>query len=101
MKQYFVYILTNKKDGDIYIGMTNDLICRVSEHKSGIIDGYAKDNGICNLVYYEKYDDIHKAAIRERRIKKWYRQWKINLIEKFNPEWKDLFTNVSIQHSPE
>jgi putative endonuclease len=82
MNHFYVYILANRKDGDIYTGFTNDLASRVSEHKSGIIEGFTKDNGIHNLVYYEEHDDIHKAAIREKQIKKWYRKWKINLIEK-------------------
>ena len=94
MEKYYVYILANKKDGDIYIGSTRDLISRISEHKSNIISGFTRNTGIHNLVYYEEYDNIHKAVERERRMKKWRRQWKISLIEKSNPEWGDLYKGL-------
>jgi putative endonuclease len=95
--KYYVYILADKKDGNIYVGRTNDLINRTSEHKSDIISNYTKNTGIHNLVYYEEYDEIHKAVTRERQIKKWKREWKIKLIEKSNPEWKDLYTELTIK----
>ena len=95
--KYYVYILADKKDGNIYVGRTNDLINRTSEHKSDIISNYTKNTCIHNLVYYEEYDEIHKAVTRERQIKKWKREWKIKLIEKSNPEWKDLYTELTIK----
>ena len=92
--KYYVYILANKKGGKLYIGRTNDLIDRTSEHKSDVICGYTKNTGIHNLVYYEEHNSLQEAIKRERQIKKWKREWKINLIEKFNPEWKDLYTDL-------
>ena len=92
--RYYVYILANKKDGDIYIGSTGDLFSRVGEHKSSTIDGFTRNSGIHNLVYYEEYDDIHKAITRERQIKKWKREWKVKLIEKSNSEWRDLYFDL-------
>jgi len=97
MNRFYVYILADKKGGDIYTGSTSDLISRVSEHKSNIFGGFTKDSGIHNLVYYEEYDDNHKAATRERQIKKWKREWKINLIVKSNPEWRDLYPEFKNQ----
>lgn len=99
MERYYLYILADKKGGDIYVGRTNDLICRVSEHRSDIICGYTKNSGIKNLVYYEEYTNLADAAKREKQIKKWKREWKINMIEKFNPEWKDLYFDL-INQSP-
>jgi putative endonuclease len=90
MKYYFVYILTNKKNGTLYVGVTNDLLRRVSEHKNGIIKGFTWKYNIHKLVYYETFNDIYETIVREKRIKKWKRQWKIELIEKDNSEWKDL-----------
>jgi putative endonuclease len=94
MKRYFVYIVADKKDGELYAGSTDDLRRRISEHKNGSVDGYTKNSGIHNLVYYEEYDSIDKAITRERQIKKWNREWKIRLIEKFNPEWRDLYFDL-------
>jgi putative endonuclease len=90
MKTYYVYILAQKKNGTIYIGMTNDLIRRVYEHKSGLIEGFTKKYSISQLVYYESTEDVNDAILREKRLKKWKRQWKIDLIEKSNPDWRDL-----------
>ena len=91
MKRYYVYLLARKRNGALYIGVTNDLIGRVSEHKNQSIEGFAKNRSIHILVYYEKFEDIRKAIAREKQLKKWKRQWKIRLIEKFNPLWKDLY----------
>ena len=95
MKQYFVYILANKKNGTLYIGVTNDLIRRVYEHKKGILPGFTKKYNIKILVYYEIHDCIYEAIKREKAMKKWLRKWKIQLIEKENPEWKDLFNEIT------
>ncbi|RKY09336.1 MAG: GIY-YIG nuclease family protein [Planctomycetota bacterium] len=91
MKQYFVYILASKRNGTLYIGVTNNLNKRVWQHKSGLVDGFTKKYSVGMLVYYERFGNIDSAIVREKRLKKWNRKWKLELIEKFNPEWKDLF----------
>jgi putative endonuclease len=90
MRRYYVYILASKKNGTLYIGVTNDLLKRVYEHKNDLVGGFTRKYGVHNLVYYELYSDIRDAIARERRMKKWKRQWKIQLIEKSNPQWRDL-----------
>ena len=95
MNQYYVYILASKRNGTLYIGVTNNLLKRVDEHKSNLIDGFTKKYNVHNLVYYEQYNDISCAIAREKQMKKWKRQWKINLIEKFNPDWIDLFKDLT------
>jgi len=90
MNNYFVYILSNKKRGTLYIGVTNNLIRRLYEHKNGLSDGFTKKYNIKILVYFEATSNILSALEREKKLKKWNRAWKINLIEKMNPEWKDL-----------
>ncbi len=94
-KQYFVYILASKKNGTLYIGITNDLIKRVYEHKNNLADGFTKKYDVHNLVYYEIHNDASSAITREKQLKKWNRQWKIELIEKTNSDWKDLYNNLS------
>ncbi len=94
MKQYYVYILANKKNGTLYIGMTNNLLKRVHEHKNNIVAGFTHKYNIHNLVYSESYGDVYAAIAREKALKKWKRAWKIELIEKFNPLWKDLFCDM-------
>jgi putative endonuclease len=94
MKRYYVYLLASKKNGALYIGVTNNLIDRVCKHKNNSIDGFTKYRGIHNLVYYEEYGDIRKAIAREKQLKKWERQWKVRLIEKSNFKWKDLYPNL-------
>jgi putative endonuclease len=91
MRSYFVYILANKKYGTIYIGVTNNLLRRVYEHKKKIIKGFTSRYGIDKLVYAEETSDIYSALLREKQLKKWNREWKLELIHKMNPEWKDLF----------
>jgi len=91
VKQYFVYILASKRNGTLYIGVTNNLNKRVWQHKSGLVDGFTKKYSVGMLVYYERFGNIDSAIVREKRLKKWNRKWKLELIEKFNPEWKDLF----------
>jgi putative endonuclease len=89
-KQYYVYILTNKSNKVLYIGVTNDLIRRLFEHKNKLVDGFTKKYNLVKLVYYETTDDVEGALEREKQLKNWHRDWKINLIKQFNPEWKDL-----------
>ena len=100
MKQYYVYILSSKKNGTLYIGLTNNLLRRIYEHKNNIIEGFTKKYSVHNLVYYEKHNDINRAISREKQMKKWERQWKINLIRKSNPEWKDLYHDLVDQNGP-
>ncbi len=92
--QYFIYILASKKNGTLYIGITNNLIKRVYEHKNNLIKGFTQKYNIHQLVYYEVFNDVYEAITREKRLKKWKRQWKIELIRKFNPEWKDLYEKI-------
>jgi putative endonuclease len=89
-KQYFVYILTYKSNDVLYIGVTNDLARRIYEHKNKMIDGFTKKYNLKKLVYYEATTDVRSAIEREKQLKNWHRKWKMNLIEEFNPEWKDL-----------
>ena len=95
MKQYSVYILASNKNGTLYIGMTNDLRRRVYEHKNHFIDGFTQKYNVDRLVYFEMTNDPQSAILREKRLKKWKRQWKIDLIEQMNPEWKDLYFELT------
>jgi putative endonuclease len=95
MNTYYVYILASKRNGTLYIGVTNDLIKRIFEHKNDLIEGFTKKYKVHRLVYYEQTEDIRSAIQREKRLKKWNRQWKIKLIEKINPDWKDLYDELA------
>lgn len=79
----------------MYIGVTGDLVKRVYEHKQNDVEGFTKQYKVHNLVYYETYGDVSEAILREKQMKKWNRQWKINLIEKHNPQWVDLYQEIS------
>ena len=94
MKNYYVYIVTNKPRGTLYIGMTNNLIRRAYEHRKGLIEGFTKKYNLKRLVYYEVFNRVEDAILREKRLKKWNRQWKIDLIEKVNPNWYDLYEKL-------
>ena len=89
-KEFYIYIITNKKFGTIYIGYANDMKDRMRRHKSGNGSVFAKRYNLDKLVYYEKYKFPNVAIKREKQLKKWKRQWKINLINDFNPDWEDL-----------
>ena len=89
-RQYYVYILTNKSNNVLYIGVTNDLIRRIFEHKNKLGEGFTKKYNLRKLVYYEATNDIEGAINREKQLKNWHRDWKINLIDQFDPDWKDL-----------
>ncbi|MFZ1081848.1 MAG: GIY-YIG nuclease family protein [Candidatus Kryptoniota bacterium] len=91
---YYVYILASKRNGTLYTGATNDLLRRVSEHKAGVVEGFTKKYKVVKLVYFESTNDVMAAITREKQIKKWYRKWKIELIEERNPEWKDLYDEL-------
>ncbi len=94
MKQYYVYILASKKNGVLYIGVTSDLVKRVYEHKNDLVEGFTKKYHVHKLVYYEENNDVYAAITREKRIKKWNRAWKVQLIEKNNSDWGDLYYNL-------
>jgi len=94
MKSYYVYILASQRNGTLYIGLTNDLIKRVYEHKNDLADGFTKKHNVHSLVYYEQYNNVESAIIREKRLKKWNRKWKLELIEKENPQWRDLYGSI-------
>jgi putative endonuclease len=85
-----VYILASKRNGTLYTGVTSDLARRVWEHKSDLVEGFTQKYGVHMLVYYEWHDDMRSAIIREKQIEKWNRTWKLRLIERENPEWRDL-----------
>jgi len=91
VKQYYVYILTNRRNGTLYTGVTNDLRRRVLEHKDGTIGGFTEKYQVNLLVYFERHNDIERAIRREKSIKRWRRKWKLGLIESMNPRWVDLY----------
>ncbi len=92
--KYYTYILASKPNGTLYVGVTKDLIKRVYEHKNDFVEGFTKKYSVHTLVYYEIFDDINNAISREKTLKNYKRQWKINLIEKDNPDWKDLYFDL-------
>jgi putative endonuclease len=94
-RSYYVYILASRIGGTLYIGVTNDLIRRVAEHKLKIAQGFTKRYDVARLVYFEVFDQIEQAIQREKRLKKWPRAWKISLIEKDNPNWNDLYPGIA------
>ncbi|MDP9137801.1 MAG: GIY-YIG nuclease family protein [Pseudomonadota bacterium] len=91
---YFVYILASKRNGTLYIGVTNDLARRTFEHKTGAVPGFTRKYRVQMLVHYESYDEIGLALQRERNLKHWNRQWKLALIEQLNPQWRDLHEDL-------
>ena len=95
MEKYsYVYIITNQKNGTLYVGVTSNLIKRVWEHKNKVMEGFTKKYGCIRLVYYEQHIDILEAIKREKRLKKYLRAWKIELIESINPNWLDLYNDI-------
>jgi len=94
MKTFHVYIMASRKDGPIYIGITSDLVRRVYQHKNEVYEGFTKRYNIKRLVYVEEYNNFDEAVTREKQLKKWNRAWKIELIEKDNKEWKDLYDEL-------
>ena len=88
------YIMTNKPNGILYIGVTSNLIRRIWQHKNNLVEGFTKKYNTHSLVYFEAHGDMYSAIVREKQLKKWNRQWKINLIEKENPEWLDLWPKI-------
>jgi putative endonuclease len=94
MRVYSIYILASKRNGTLYVGFTGDLVKRVYEHKNNMAEGFTKKYNVHRLVYYETGGDYEGALQREKRIKEWQRKWKIELIEKVNPEWRDLYEDI-------
>jgi putative endonuclease len=94
MRQYYVYILTNRRYGVLYVGVTN-LVRRVTEHRQKLVPGFTKTYGITQLVYFEEYSSIRDAREREHILKRWRRSWKLKLIDDFNPEWRDFAGDVA------
>ena len=92
---YYVYILASKRNGTLYIVVTNDLARRVGEHREGLVEGFTKTYGVKRLVHYEIFEDINAAIHRETRLKKWKRQWKIDLIQTRNLLWVDLYDTIN------
>ena len=88
--QYYLYILTNKKNGTLYIGVTNNLERRIFEHKNKLLEGFSKQYSLDKLAYFETFQYMNDAIKREKNMKKWKREWKISIIEKENPHWNDL-----------
>jgi putative endonuclease len=93
-KQPAVYILTNKRNGTLYVGVTSNLVKRVWEHKSGAADGFTKRYDLHELVWYELHESMESAIEREKRLKNWKRVWKLGLIEENNPDWHDLYESL-------
>lgn len=95
-RRYWTYILASRKHGTLYVGCTADLSRRIEQHRSGAVRGFAKDHGVLRLVYAEPHPTLEGARVRERRIKRWPRAWKIQLIEKRNADWADILETFSI-----
>jgi putative endonuclease len=93
-KQFYVYILTNKPYGVFYVGVTSDLPKRIAEHKQKLADGFTKGYNLDKLVYYEIASNAEAAITREKTLKRWKREWKINAINGFNPDWDDLYQSI-------
>lgn len=94
MKHAAVYMLASKRNGTLYVGVTSNLVKRVWEHKNNVMEGFTKKYGVHMLVYYELHDDMESAILREKRLKKWNRAWKLRLVEEKNPTWDDLYEMI-------
>lgn len=94
MKDGYVYIMASQRNGTLYIGVTSDLISRAYQHRNGLIDGFTKEHHCILLIWFEGHGDIEAARYRERQMKRWKRAWKINLIERENPLWNDLYDSL-------
>ena len=91
---YYVYILASKRNGTLYVGVTKDLVRRVYEHKHDLVEGFTRKYQVHDLVYFEQTEDVLAAITREKQIKKWNRAWKLELIEKTNKDWRDLYETI-------
>jgi putative endonuclease len=95
MDRYFVYILASQRNGTLYVGVTNNLVSRMAAHKGKLVPGFTRKYGVDKLMYVEEYSSILEARARERSLKRWQRAWKIALIEKNNPQWRDLTSDLA------
>lgn len=95
MKQPCVYILANRRNGTLYCGVTSNLIKRVWEHKNHVVDGFTRRYGVQMLVWFEPCESMESAIAREKAIKNWKRRWKLDLIERANPDWRDLYAELA------
>lgn len=93
-KQPAVYIMASKKNGTLYVGVTSNLVKRIWEHKNNMVEGFTKRYGVHRLVWYELHASLESALAREKRLKDWKRAWKLELIEKNNPDWQDLYSTI-------
>ena len=94
MKSYYVYIMASKRNGTLYVGVTGNLVKRVTQHRLGHVPGFTKRYGVKMLVWFERHADVREAIMREKRIKEWKRRWKLELIERTNPNWRDLYDDL-------
>ena len=95
-KPYYVCIMANDRYGTLYLGVTSDLVKRAWEHKEGFVEGFTKKYSVKNLVWFEVHEDVNAAITREKQIKKWNRDWKVNLIQQMNPQWNDLYAQIAV-----
>ena len=93
--RYYVYILASGRNGTLYIGVTSNIVRRVYEHRENLVEGFTQRHEVKQLVHFEEYGDVHLAMQREKRLKKWKRDWKLRLIEKSNPDWTDLYSSIA------
>jgi len=94
MKIFYVYILASKRNGTLYIGVTSNLIKRIYQHKNGFVNGFSEKYDVHMLIYYEQFSSIYSAISREKQLKHWRRKWKLELIERNNPNWRDLYFDI-------
>jgi len=95
-RPFYVYIMASARNGTLYIGMTDNLAARVFQHREGLLKGFTSKYGVKSLVWYEPHASRQDAFVRERQMKKWNRAWKLDLIEKMNPEWRDLYEGLRL-----
>ena len=100
MKHPCIYILASKPYGTLYIGVTSNLVARLWQHRSGEVDGFTTKYRVCRLIRFEPFETMHEAIAREKQLKRWHRQWKINLIESDNPDWVDLAPSLGLPPLP-
>jgi putative endonuclease len=95
-KASYVYMLASARNGTLYLGVTSDLVKRIWEHREGVFEGFTKKYGIKHLVWFEVHTDVVAAITREKQLKKWHRDWKINMIQQWNPDWRDLYEEITM-----
>lgn len=94
MKRPAIYIMTNRRNGTLYVGVSTELVLRVYQHRESLVEGFTKRYGLARLVYYEWHADVASAIRREKRVKRWRREWKLRLVESMNPYWRDLWFDL-------